>query len=127
MKLVISGSRSIKDKEVVSKNIDYYVSTVEPIDHIVCGGAKGVDLSAVLWAMRYSVPYTVFLPNYNMYGKIAPLIRNEKMATYGDVLLAIWDGKSRGTKHIIECFERLHKPVIVINTHGVARQYQNQE
>jgi len=127
MKLIVAGSRSIKDKEIVHKYITEYEDLVERVDHIICGGAKGVDLSAVLYAMRYSLPYTVFLPNYKMYGKIAPLIRNEKMSTYGDVLLAIWDGKSRGTIHMKECMERLDKPVILITVDGVTRKYKNKE
>jgi hypothetical protein len=126
MKLVVSGSRSIKDKEVVFRNI--YLCMVDIcVDQIVCGGAKGVDMSAILWAMKEKVPYTVYLPNYNMYGKIAPLVRNEKMASYGNALLALWDGKSRGTIHMVSAMRRLDKPVVLINTNGKSREYTDQE
>jgi len=117
MKLVVSGSRSIKDKEVVFDHLDIF-NKETPIDCIVCGGAKGVDMAAVLWATRECIPFTVYLPNYTMYGKIAPLVRNEKMASYGNALLAIWDGKSRGTMHAVECFRRLDKEVMLITIQG---------
>jgi hypothetical protein len=121
MKLVVSGSRSIKDKQVVFDHLNIFNKDT-PIDQIVCGGAKGVDMAAVLWATRECIPFTVYLPNYKMYGKIAPLVRNEKMASYGNALLAIWDGKSRGTTHTVNCFRRLDKEVMLITVDGKSRQ-----
>ena len=126
IKLVVSGSRSIKSKEWVYKSISD-VHTKTPIQRIICGGAKGVDLSAVIWAIDHNIPYTVYLPNYKMYGKIAPLLRNEKMATVGDMCLAIWDGKSSGTIHMTECCRRLDKEVILINVNGITRQQTDKE
>ena len=43
----------------------------------------------------------------------APLRRNKDIADYGDLLIAIWDGKSNGTKHIIEYTKNLGKPVYI--------------
>lgn len=126
MKLVVAGSRSIKGKEFIHTKLNECNNHI-PIDQLVCGGAKGVDLAAVLWAMKESIPYTVYLPNYKMYGKIAPLVRNEKMASYGNALLAIWDGKSRGTIHMVSAMRRLDKPVVLININGVPREYTDQE
>lgn len=128
MKLVVSGSRSIKDKDIVFDHLDIFNKDT-PIDQIVCGGAKGIDMAAVLWATRECIPFTVYLPNYTMYGKIAPLVRNEKMASYGNALLAIWDGKSRGTIHMCDCMRRLDKEVllITIESNGKSRQCKNKE
>jgi hypothetical protein len=127
LKLVVAGSRSIKDKEVVFRNI-YLCQADICVDQIVCGGAKGVDMAAILWAMKEEVPYTVYLPNYKMYGKIAPLVRNSKMASYGNALLALWDSKSRGTIHMVSEMRRLDKPVVLISIlDGVTREYTDKE
>ena len=126
MKLVVSGSRSVKSKEWVYKSISD-VHTKTPIGRIVCGGAKKVDIFAVIWAMDHNVPYTVYLPNYKLYGKIAPLVRNEKLATVSDKCLIIWDGRSRGAIHLEECCRRLDKEVILINVNGITRQQTDKE
>lgn len=121
MKLVVSGSRSIKQPFVVVKAL-YDYTEGKRIDLIVCGGAKGVDRFAMYWAIINHIPFKVFYPNYGMYGKIAPLVRNEKMASYGHELLAIWDGKSRGTIHMVQCMQRVDKPVTLIDMCGKPRE-----
>ena len=110
MKLIVAGSRSIKDCTTLESEL----SKIKP-DMIICGGAKGVDRCAILYATQHNIPFKVFYPNYQMYGKIAPLIRNSKMATYGSQLLAIWDGKSRGTIHMVNEIRKLDKPFKLID------------
>lgn len=117
MKLVISGSRSIKDCSLLEKELSKYSP-----DLIICGGAKGVDRCAMIYATQHNIPFKIFYPNYTMYGKIAPLENLSKMAAYGNELLAFWDGKSKGTIHIIREMENLDKPVRVINMCGVTRK-----
>lgn len=55
-----------------------------------------------MWARRNNVPVEKYPANWDKYGKSAGYIRNEEMAKVADSLLAIWDGKSRGTKHMID-------------------------
>jgi hypothetical protein len=126
MKLVVSGSRSIKDTAIVIKELTDYIQD-KRVDLIVCGGAKGIDRSAMYWATINKIPFKVFYPNYELYGKIAPLVRNEKMAAYGNELLAIWDGKSRGTIHTVECFRKLYKPFKLIDMRGESRERADTE
>lgn len=114
MKLVVSGSRSIKNAYAVHKALDDYDKTSR-IDVLISGGAKGVDMAAEAWAVDHGIMLKKFLPSYGLYGKIAPLIRNSKMATYGDALLAIWDMKSKGTLHMINAMKKLDKPVTIIS------------
>jgi hypothetical protein len=79
---------------------------------IVHGGARGVD--AVAHDLFEGVlPVRVFPPDWKAFGKAAGPIRNREMAAYADVMLAVWDGKSRGTKNMIETFAKTGKPFAI--------------
>jgi hypothetical protein len=69
---------------------------------LISGGAKGADNFAEEWAEQGFIPIQVFEADWKKYGKGAGYVRNEEMAIEGDVLAAFWDGKSRGTKHMID-------------------------
>lgn len=114
MRVVIAGSRSITD-------YSYFLSAIEAVniissnDEIVSGGAKGVDTLAKQYALDNKLVLCQFLPEYNKYpGRVAPLKRNEDMAEYGDVLIAIWDGKSTGTGHMISQMKKRGKAVYIV-------------
>ena len=69
---------------------------------IISGGAKGADSLGERFAEQHSLHLTVCKADWNKHGKSAGYIRNSEMADIGDVLLAFWDGKSKGTKHMID-------------------------
>ena len=69
---------------------------------LVSGGARGIDTCAKEYALANNIPITEFLPEYDKYGKAAPLKRNIEITLNSDFMLIIWDGKSRGTKHVID-------------------------
>lgn len=74
---------------------------------IVSGGAKGVDQAAKAVARELGIPFREFLPDYAAYGKRAPLVRNDRIIDYADMVLAFWDGESSGTQYVIgECLKR---------------------
>lgn len=99
MKVIIAGSRSIRSRDVVSDAIE---ESEFDITEVVSGGAIGVDLLGELWAERSSIKAKVFFPDWKGLGKRAGIERNKKMAGYADALIAVWDGKSKGTKNMIE-------------------------
>jgi len=80
---------------------------------IVSGGAKGVDTSAREYALARGIRLTEFLPEYDKYGRGAPLKRNITIIEHADVVLAFWDGKSRGTKFVIDNCKQMGVPVKV--------------
>jgi len=80
---------------------------------IVSGGAKGVDMSAREYAIRHGLKLTEFLPDYKQYGKGAPLKRNMTIIKYADTVLAFHDGRSRGTKHVIDNCRDVGVPIRV--------------
>jgi hypothetical protein len=78
---------------------------------IVSGGAKGVDTAARGYAIKNNLKLTEFLSEYDKYGKSAPLKRNMTIIEYADIVLAFWDGISRGTKFFIDNFKNMDVPV----------------
>jgi hypothetical protein len=80
---------------------------------IVSGGAKGVDTSAREYALAHNIKLTEFLPDYAAYGRGAPLQRNVDIIAHADMVLAFWDGKSSGTKFMIDSCNALGVPIRV--------------
>lgn len=95
MKVAVIGSRGI-----CVSDLKKYLP--EQTTEIVSGGAKGVDASAKEYALSHGVKLTEFLPDYKKYGRGAPLKRNITIIEYADIVIAFWDGQSRGTKHVID-------------------------
>ena len=107
MRLAIIGSRNLQ-----VENFEDYIP--EGVTEIVSGGAKGVDAGAAEYAKSNQICLTEFLPEYARYGRAAPLKRNTLIAEYSDMVLAFWDGKSKGTMYTLSLFEKLGKKTIVI-------------
>ena len=99
MKTIIAGSRGINDYSIVRQAI---LESRFEITEIVSGGAYGVDTLGERYARENNIPIKRFLPDWNKYGKKAGILRNQEMGDYADALIAIWDGKSRGTKFMID-------------------------
>lgn len=93
MKVAIIGSRNL-----TVDNLQKYLP--DDTTEIVSGGANGIKL-------------TEFLPEYNKYGRGAPLKRNLQIIQYSDLVIAFWDGKSRGTEYVIKNCKTENKPVTV--------------
>jgi len=111
MKVIIAGSREITDYNKVETAIK---AINLPITEVVSGTAKGVDRLGEQWAEAHNIPVKKFPADWNTYGKKAGYIRNEMMANYADALIAIWDGKSKGTKHMIN-LARTYELVVFVS------------
>ena len=107
MKVAIVGSRGI-----IIDDLEKYLP--ENTTEIVSGGAKGVDTCAKEYALKNNIKLTEFLPEYNRYKNGAPLKRNEKIVEYADFVLVFWDGKSKGTKFVMDYCKDLGKNIEVI-------------
>ena len=101
MKVAVVGSRSI-----LTTDISMYISDG---DEIVSGGAVGVDSCAAEYAKKNGLKLTVFLPQYERYGRAAPIARKKKIVDYADKIIAFWDGKSKGTLSVIKYAEKTGK------------------
>lgn len=81
---------------------------------IISGGAKGIDTVAENYADKHRISKLILRPKYKLYGKAAPLKRNETMIDLADAVLIVWDGTSRGTRYTIESAKKKGKPITVI-------------
>lgn len=107
MKVAIIGSRQLE-----IENLSEYIPLTTT--KIVSGGAKGIDTCAKKYAISANIKLTEFLPDYSKYGKSAPLYRNLKIIAYADEIIAFWDGKSRGTKVVIDNALKQNKKTAII-------------
>ena len=107
MKVAVIGSRGL----TVSNLGDYLP---EGTTEIISGGAKGIDSCAREYAISHGIKLTEYLPEYEKYGRAAPLKRNITIIQNADLVIAFWDGRSRGTKFIIENCARLGTELKVI-------------
>lgn len=107
MRVAVIGSRTLH-----LKNLSDYLP--DETTEIVSGGAKGIDTDAKKYASENEIVLTEFLPNYQRYGKGAPLKRNIQIIEYADMVLAVWDGKSRGTKFVIDHCQKKNIPIEII-------------
>ena len=107
MKLLIVGSRSIT-------NFDLSVYIPPNTEMIISGGANGVDMLAEQYAAKHRLSKMIIRPQYDRYGKAAPLKRNEQMVDMADEILVIWDGISKGTAYTVKYAQKQSKSVHVI-------------
>ena len=107
MKLAIIGSREIKNV-----NFDEYIK--EKPDYVISGGAKGIDTLAWEWALKNHIEIIVHRPNYNKHGKTAPFRRNDIIVDEADKIIAFWNGKSTGTKYVIDRAKKLNKSLEIV-------------
>ena len=113
MRVAIVGSRDITDS--VEKEEYWYAKICEHIPpnctEIVSGGAEGIDTLARRYAKEHKLLLKEFLPDYGRYGKPAAFMRNTEIVGYAHIVLAFWDGKSRGTADtVLKCYQ-MNKPV----------------
>ena len=105
MRLVISGSRTITDRQKVRSILEAQEFTT-----LIHGGARGVDRFADEFAREKGIEVVVIRPNWRL-GRGAGLAANKEMAGLADKLVAIHDGKSQGTAHMVKLMRGLGKPV----------------
>ena len=107
MKLLIVGSRSIK-------SFDLAPHIPDGVDTIISGGAEGIDRLAEEYADLHRLSKIILRPRYELYGRAAPLMRNEKMVDAADAVLIVWDGTSRGARYTLEYAKKKNKPFSLI-------------
>ena len=103
MKLAVVGSRGVTDKELIWNEIDSYIKEIgEPCGLIISGGARGVDSIAEVWADAHGVQKSIWLADWDKFGKSAGYRRNMDIVAESTHVLAIYDGQSKGTMHSIK-------------------------
>ena len=113
-KVIIAGGRYFNDYDLVKSRLTTLLKNKFPNVEIVSGCASGADALGERFANEFNFGLRKFPADWNKYGRAAGPIRNTQMAEYADALIAFWDGKSRGTKNMIEQAEKNNLLVRVI-------------
>ena len=112
MKIIVAGSRTFDNYNFLRSKLDYLFENITPV--IVCGEARGADLLGKKYAQEKGLEYISVPAEWEKYGRSAGYRRNEQMGRISDGLVAFWNGKSKGTKHMIEYMRSLGKEVKII-------------
>ena len=113
MKVIIAGGRNFCDYKKLCQVCNKALSKQKQIE-IVSGTAKGADKLGEQYAINNGYEIKQFPADWDKYGKSAGYKRNEQMAKYADALIAFWDGKSKGTRHMIDLAKRYELKVKII-------------
>lgn len=105
----IIGSRGFNDYALFTKKLKDF-----EITEVISGGAKGADSLAEAWCIQNEIPITIILANWNKYGKAAGFVRNKEIVEKSQVVIAFWDGFSKGTEHSINIARAMKKVVHII-------------
>ena len=118
-KVIIAGGRDFDDYNYMSseltelfENSAYFKGiTIK----IISGMAKGADSLAIRYADEHKLTKVLFPANWKSYPRIAGFLRNEDMLSIATHLIAFWDGKSSGTKDMIDIAQEKGIPVWIFN------------
>jgi len=115
--IAIVGGRNFCDYNILLDTIDQFFPNMldNYLDYtIVSGGANGADRLAEKFADHKQIKIRIFYANWDRYGKSAGFKRNIEIVNVSDMVIAFWDGKSRGTKNTIDLAINAKKPVIIV-------------
>ncbi len=114
MKIIIAGSRNFNDYNLLKSSCDNLLTQFTNIE-IVSGTARGADKLGERYAREKGYTIKEFPANWDKFGKRAGYLRNDDMAQYSDMLIAFWDGTSKGTKHMIDLANKRGIKVEIVN------------
>jgi len=112
LRVAVVGGRDFKDEQQLKNVLDEL--NPRPTQ-IISGGAKGADTLAKKYADSNNIICTVVPARWELYGRAAGPIRNKEIVRLSDMVVAFWDGKSRGTKNTINTAKQYRKTLAVHN------------
>ena len=120
-RMIVAGGRDYSNQNIVN----YYIDRVKDVCDsrglnlvIVCGMATGADTLGRNYAISNGLEVLEFPADWNKYGKSAGYIRNKEMGDVADSAIVFWDGRSKGSKFMIDIMHELKKPVVAISYDG---------
>ena len=123
IRCIIAGGRDFTNYNALKKalaSINFGENTLT----IISGTARGADSLGEQYAKENNLKLMRFPAQWDKYGKRAGYLRNEEMCRHCDTVICFWDGKSRGTMHMINIAKQNHKPLAVFNYDGNLREWQ---
>jgi len=112
--IIVAGGRDFNDYEYLKKTLtDIVGDDSKFIFEIVSGGARGADALGEQFAHEHFIQLKIFPAEWDKYGKSAGYRRNKQMAEYANACVVFWDGKSKGTEHMINLATEYGLPLLV--------------
>jgi hypothetical protein len=111
--VVVAGGRDFCDARLMMVKLDKLFERVDDVC-IISGGARGADKLGERYALSKGYPYIIMPADWDRYGKSAGYRRNQEMAERASACVVFWDGKSRGSKHMIDICEERDIPLRVV-------------
>ena len=114
-RVIVAGCRNFDDYARLKAELEAYFLTLEPWEIIIVSGcADGADALGERYADEHGLKTERFPAEWERYGRAAGPKRNMQMAKAADAVVVFWDGKSRGTKNMIECAKKEGKPCKIV-------------
>jgi len=110
VKIAVIGSRDFNDYNLLKSMLD---PVKFKIGLIVSGGARGADSLAERYARENNIETLIFIPDWSK-GKSAGYERNKQIVEASDIIIAFWDGSSKGTQHSFKLAEKYNKKIKII-------------
>lgn len=110
-KLIVAGGRDFNNYDYLKSKILELANQYECLS-LVSGTAKGADALAIRFSKEFKCVCYEFPADWSI-GRSAGYVRNKQMADFSNVLLAFWDGKSKGTEHMINTMQIQNKHAII--------------
>ena len=125
IKIIIAGGKDFKDKEnLIEIEMTQLCQDYDLEDIVVIsGGEKGADSEGEKFAREFNTNLWIFPAQWAVLGKSAEYKRNKMMTDNADVLLAFWDGQSKGTRHMINIAKQKGLKLRILNYQG--HPYEN--
>ena len=112
-KVIVAGGRDFNNYILLRDTLRTLWREIGRFE-IVSGMARGADMLAYNLGKSANLAVHEFPADWDKHGKSAGYKRNTQMAEFSDVLVAFWDGKSRGTKHMIDIAKQMQLDVRVV-------------
>ena len=129
--IIVCGSRDFDDYDLLKRVLDDELKVL-PNPQIISGGARGADRLAILYGHRTRTPLHIFFADWETHGKAAGFIRNGEMLNFAinegsPAVIAFWDGKSKGTDHMIKLARKKNVPVKTICFNSVIDEVEKDD
>jgi hypothetical protein len=118
LNLGVVGSRTFSDRDLIFAWLDRLHKELGPFDRIIAGDSIGPDMIAQKWGKNNQLDVKVCYADWTNKGKEASYLRNINVIDGSDLIVAFWDGDSKGTAHAIRITRMANKPLLVISKSG---------
>lgn len=114
IKVIVCGGRDFNNFILLTERLDFYLQNQGKVE-LVSGGANGADTLAIDYGAMRHIPINVYYADWDAHGKRAGYLRNEEMSRNATHCIAFWNGRSRGTSHMINLTRAAGLKVVVVS------------